>query len=237
MPFFFFLFFLSFPFALALCCSIFAAVQWRSNTYSQDLPAAVACRCVLGRWANRFSSSLVALSLYSIIFCAFLFFALYSTNDTAAEVQLCAQWFALFCLAPPLLSVSLCLTRSSVHKVAVHLSVRREGSYRQAGERTPKVQVIVEASQTGCGALSFLLSVPLSFFFYFFSGVLCFCAQRNTFPFCPVFCTSQFYMENTEPQTHLTLPPLLHVLFPFTPRSRVPSFCVTTQPHNAWAIF
>ena len=119
--------------------------------------------CVLGRWASRFSSSLVALSLggyvcvavilslfpftfrfisqvFLFFFCSLLFFALYSTNDTAAEVQLCAQWFALFCLAPPLLSVSLCLTRSSVHKVAVHLSARREGSYRQAGERTPKVQ-------------------------------------------------------------------------------------------------
>ena len=155
-----------------------------AKQHIQSRPArCCGCRCVLGRWANRFSSSLVALSLFSIIFCSLLFFVLYSTNDTAAEVQLCAQWFALFCLAPPLLSVSLCLTRSSVHKVAVHLSARREGSYRQAGERTPNVQVIVEASQTGCGALSFLLSVPLSFFFYFFSGFLCFCAQSNTFPF------------------------------------------------------
>ena len=115
-------------------------MQCNSDTiiYNQDLPACCGCRCVLGRWANRVSSSLVALSLVFLF--SLLFFALYSTNDTAAEVQLCAQWFALFCLAPPLLSVSLCLTRSSVHKVAVHLSARREGSYRQAGERTPKVQ-------------------------------------------------------------------------------------------------
>ena len=112
-----------------------------AKQHIQSRPArCCGCRCVLGRWANRFSSSLVALSLYSIILYSLLFFALYSTNDTAAEVQLCAQWFALLCLAPPLLSVSLCLTRSSVHKVAVHLSARREGSYRQTGERTPNVQ-------------------------------------------------------------------------------------------------
>ena len=157
---------------------------------TKTCPRCCGCRCVLGRWANRFSSSLVALSLYF-----FLFFYLLSFYSLTTR-QLCAQWFALFCLAPPLLSVSLCLTRSSVHKVAVHLSARREGSYRQAGERTPRCRVIVEASQTGCGALSFLLSIPLLSLFFFPAS--CAFMHRATL-FHSILCSAQYGLRRRIP--------------------------------------
>ena len=118
------------------------------------LPVLFVCAYVPEAFALSTSLSFPLFSLLS-------FSTLRTNKDTAAEVQLCACTVVL--PAPPLLSVSLCLTRSSVHKVAVHLSARREGLIERQGRGHQGAGSSWKQPEGGTWCICFAVSfVPLA---------------------------------------------------------------------------
>ena len=203
-----------------------SCVQCNSNPiYNQDMPTAVAAG-VCSAGGQTCSLPLLLRFLYFM----FPFLFSFICSRSPHYVQTTTQQLRCSCVhsgsACPAFAVcvSLCLTRSSVHKVAVHLSARRQGlierqgrGHQGAGSSWRQAKQVV---------VPFRFSYPYRFPF---SGVACFCAQSNTFLLCSVFCTVQFYMENTEPQPppRPPSPPLISCLSSAVHSSNV--VCVHTH--------